>query len=666
VVHYMNVPHSSNGPAPRSIVRRTDARLAESRFWSSSDRSSETLIELSRAAMLMISAEGRIAYASRAAYTLLRCPARELVGRDMLGLIHAEDQRRVRQVLAALVADSGSTALCSFRCRRPDGAWTWFDGVATNRLDDSAMHAIVAHLWEARRQEPRPSSDLMNDRVRLLLEHAAHITAVIGPDGVIRYVSPVVQRMLGYPPEDLHGLHVSALLHPGDAAVVNEALNYRARQAGRGSLFEFRVRHKDGSWRVMEAIATNRLDDPQVAGVVIDARDVTERKWSAERLQRSLDALLAIHDVGRLLGSSLEKQAIAVALLEGAQRLAAFDAAALRLQTAQGRLRLARTLGRREVWESPRNSHLARTARAAVMMSGVAQTVRMPHAARRSAAACVLPLRVHERVIGVLELYGSGPADGWPTDLLGILADQTASALERGRLYQALAERERRLEQLIRRLLLTQEEERRRVSYEVHDGIAQLAAAAQQHLEAFASRYRSRNSARVDELRQALDLASRTVREARRVIGGLRPRMLDDYGLARAIAFELQGLRTDGWQVEYTDKFGPIRLDPVVETALFRVLQEALANVRNHAHTNRVAITLERHDRSVRLEIRDWGCGFRPAAVRTGAGPSERLGLAGMQERMALLHGRCTIRSRLGAGARIEVEVPLREARNKK
>jgi signal transduction histidine kinase len=279
--------------------------------------------------------------------------------------------------------------------------------------------------------------------------------------------------------------------------------------------------------------------------------------------------------------------------------------------------------------------------------------------------ACSLPLRVQDRVIGILEVYGRGPAESWPVDELGILADQAASALERTRLYLALSERERRLEHLVRQLLLAQEEERRRVAYEVHDGLAQLAAAAQQHLEAFASRYHSRSHEREDELRVAVDLAGRTVREARRVIAGLRPSVLDDFGLAPAISYELQGLRGEGWHIEYTDLLGPVRLDPVLETALFRVLQEALANVRKHAKSQRVAVTLERRGRSVRLEIRDWGRGFRPAAVRGRAGPSERVGLAGMQERIALLRGRCTIHSRPGAGARINVEVPLREARGK-
>jgi signal transduction histidine kinase len=400
-----------------------------------------------------------------------------------------------------------------------------------------------------------------------------------------------------------------------------------------------------------------------ISGMVLDARDVTERKWSAERLQRNLAALLAIHDVGRLVGSSLEQHAIGTALLEGARRVAPVQVAALVLRTSTGGLRLAGQLGSTPVWETIRQGRVARMARQRALQAAEPEFFRPPatKSSPEQTEACALPLRVQDRAIGILELYGYGPAVEWPIEELSILAGQAAGALERARLYRAVAEREQRLERLVRELLIAQEEERRRVAYEVHDGLAQVAAAAHQHLEAFAARYHTLNRERADELRLALELASRTVREARHMIAGLRPTILDDFGLGPAISVELQGLRAEHWEVDYTDALGPMRLDSMLETALFRVAQEALANVRKHAETTRVAVSLERRAQSVRLEIRDWGRGFRPAAVRGRSGPSERVGIAGMQERIALLRGRCTIRSKPGAGTRINVEVPLRE-----
>ncbi len=232
------------------------------------------------------------------------------------------------------------------------------------------------------------------------------------------------------------------------------------------------------------------------------------------------------------------------------------------------------------------------------------------------------------------------------------------TALHR-RLARRDAERESRLQDLVGRLILAQEEERRRVAYEVHDGLAQIAAAAHQHLEAFAAGYHSGSSCRVEQLRHAQALTQQTVQEARRVIAGLRPTALDDFGLATAVRIELDDLRANGWDIAYDERLGAQRLPPQVETALFRVAQEALTNIRKHARTQRVHVTLRRRNGAVRLEVRDWGRGFIPTAATETQGRGERVGIAGMEERAVLLGGTCTIHSRPGAGTRVVAEVPV-------
>jgi signal transduction histidine kinase len=225
-----------------------------------------------------------------------------------------------------------------------------------------------------------------------------------------------------------------------------------------------------------------------------------------------------------------------------------------------------------------------------------------------------------------------------------------------------LRQSEERLQQLVERLLVAQEEERRRVAYDLHDGLAQLAAAAHQHLEAFAAGYRrrSRSPRARQQLDRALELAEFTVTEARRVIAGLRPTALDDFGLAAALQMHVAALRDDGWEISCQELLGDERLPPPVEMVIFRVALEALTNVRKHANSNRVAVTIERRGNNLHLEVRDWGRGFRLATAHAGRG--ERVGLAGMHERIALINGRLTIRSRPGAGTRIQVQAPFREA----
>jgi signal transduction histidine kinase len=216
------------------------------------------------------------------------------------------------------------------------------------------------------------------------------------------------------------------------------------------------------------------------------------------------------------------------------------------------------------------------------------------------------------------------------------------------------------LQDLVRRLILAQEEERRRVAYELHDGLAQTAAGAHLHLRAFARRHRPDRPAEKEELDRAVELAQRVVREARTVVAELRPTVLDDLGLEAALEAEVEELRRDGWRVDFEADLGPDRLAPATETALFRVAQEALRNARKYAQTRRARVALRSAERAVRLEVQDWGRGFDPAAIPAGAGPGERIGLSGMRERVALLGGRCEVHSQPGAGTRIVAEVPLR------
>jgi signal transduction histidine kinase len=207
-----------------------------------------------------------------------------------------------------------------------------------------------------------------------------------------------------------------------------------------------------------------------------------------------------------------------------------------------------------------------------------------------------------------------------------------------------------------RRLL---EDERRQLTYELHDGLAQTVVSVHQHLQAYAARRGMPADAKRAELDRILDLAHRSATEVRYVIAGLRPAALDDFGLAAALQMQIRALHADGWTVSYHETLGAERVTPAIETALYRVAQEALTNVRKHARTTRVAVTLERNKHSLRLTIRDWGCGFEPAQAIESAGMRGRIGLRGMHERVALLGGRWDIHSSPGAGVLITAEIPL-------
>jgi signal transduction histidine kinase len=287
--------------------------------------------------------------------------------------------------------------------------------------------------------------------------------------------------------------------------------------------------------------------------------------------------------------------------------------------------------------------------------------IRPPEPNAESLTALFLPLRIRNHTVGVLEIYGSKVvADRDVLDTLLNLTTKTASALENARLYGELAERERQLQELVGRLLFAQEEERRRIAYEVHDGPTQVAVGAYQHLQAFANMYPPNTAEGRYFLDQAVELIRRTVKESREVIANLRPAVLDEFGLATALRSQVEALRTKGWQISCEENLTNACIPSPVEVALYRVAQEALANALKHARATHIRLRLRRSRKGVRLLIRDWGVGFKPDSSQTG-GPGERVGLAAMRERVALVGGKLRIYSKEGTGSLITAEVPLSE-----
>ncbi|KMW46066.1 cache domain-containing protein [Ralstonia insidiosa] len=215
-------------------------------------------------------------------------------------------------------------------------------------------------------------------------------------------------------------------------------------------------------------------------------------------------------------------------------------------------------------------------------------------------------------------------------------------------------EADAKLRQLAQQVVRSQEDERARVSRELHDGISQvlvstklLLETAHGHLEAQPAKTASTDKA-TGMLRRALDRLNGALGEVRRVSHNLRPALLDDLGLAAALELlvretrEAHEDRQPGFAVAL-ELVGPaVQLPDACNTALFRIAQEAISNVERHAtHATRIGVLLENDIDAVRLSIRDNGSGFDVESVQVD--PEHGIGLRNMRERMAALGGTCTI-----------------------
>jgi len=206
-------------------------------------------------------------------------------------------------------------------------------------------------------------------------------------------------------------------------------------------------------------------------------------------------------------------------------------------------------------------------------------------------------------------------------------------------------------------MLRSSDHERQLISYEIHDGLAQEMAGALLQFQTFEFQ-RDRNPARAQEAFEAGLAALRQAHfEARRLIGRVRPPILDEYGIDAALSHLVaEKSRTAESRLEYECEVGFNRLAPILENTLYRIAQEALANACQHSGSREVRMRLVQEDDSVCLEVRDWGVGFDPEAV-----VKQRFGLKGIRERTRMLGGRLTVDSAAGQGTRIRVVLPVLE-----
>jgi signal transduction histidine kinase len=257
-------------------------------------------------------------------------------------------------------------------------------------------------------------------------------------------------------------------------------------------------------------------------------------------------------------------------------------------------------------------------------------------------AALYVPLVVHGQALGVVAAYDKGGVDHRFSDadmrLAQAFANRAAIAIE-------LSERVGR--EAVRALLEGQELARRRLARELHDETGQALASIRLGLKELE---RQVGPEALVPIRELVDSA---LDDVRRLTVELRPPALDDFGIVAALE-RLTGVVAErsGIEIQLNVR-SELELPPEHETALYRIVQEALTNIVKHAEATSISIVIAEDRGVVRTVIEDNGVGFDPAAVRDGA-----LGLVGMRERVALLDGRFDVESTPGAGTTLVAELP--------
>jgi PAS domain S-box-containing protein len=268
------------------------------------------LIENSLEGIAILDENLIIRYESPSSERILGYAPQEMIGTNTLQLIHPDDVSRAEGAFKALIENPLLTTPGAVRSLHKDGTWRSLEATANNLLDDPAVNGIVINYRDVtERSQAEEALKQREEHFRILIQNSLDDVSILDRDGRILYQSPSIGRVLGYEPDEQAGAQFVEFVHPEDTDDVTLAFQELLRKPGSTFQGELRARHRDGSWRTLEVMVRNFLEDPLVGGILANFRDVTERKMAeeerlqhaaalarAEELQLSRQRMLAVQE----------------------------------------------------------------------------------------------------------------------------------------------------------------------------------------------------------------------------------------------------------------------------------------------------------------------------------------------------------------------------------
>jgi len=501
-----------------------------------------------------------------------------------------------------------------------------------------------------------------NDR---LVESMLDGVSVLNSEGVHVEVNDALCRMTGFSREELVGAGIPHPYWPPEQqAVLNEAFN-RTR-AGNADGLELVFMRRDGE-RFPVIVAPSKVQDRDGAVVcyIATVKDITERKQAEMALKQANETLerrveertQAMRRANEQLHHEIgERRRVEESLRQSEKRF--------RNYFEQGLIGMAATsVAKRWLEVNDRLCEILGHPREELLQTTWAELTHPEDLPADSEQfEQLLAGKIGHYTMDKRFVRGDGTIayttilirpffsdDGSIHHIVVLMQDITA----RKHAQEAL-EHERRT---LRHMLQASDHERQLIAYDVHDGLAQHLAAAIMQFQMH-EHLRQQSPSRATKAYDAgIGMVQQAHCEARRLISGVRPPALDESGVTIAIAHLVhEHSRQKELEIEYQHDVAFDRLPPILENAIYRIAQEALANACQHSQSRQVKVSLVQEGDQVHLEVQDSGTGFDPESVA-----ENRFGLAGIRERARLLGGKCWIDSEPGKGTSVRVVLPVWE-----
>ncbi|MDQ3779861.1 MAG: EAL domain-containing protein [Chloroflexota bacterium] len=384
--------------------------------------------------------------------------------------IHPDDRGKIVEMDRKHLIE-GAPYDVEYRVFWPDGSLHWLREKAQSICDtDGRTVRLLGVTMEVTdRKEAEEALRQSEARLAALVRNAPDVITVLEADGTVRYKSPGIEHELGYTPDELIGTSVFVLIHPNDLVRAQELFIELLGQARGKVAAEFRCRHKDGSWRWLEVIGTNLLGDPNVGGIVVNSRDITDRKRSEETLRENEQHLRSLHAaalrqtqelelleaVRTALAKEVELPTLFRTVVEVVARTFGYTLVSLYLREGDT-LVLQHQVGYDRVLDRiPLSAGVAgRVARTGepMLLEDVRTEPTFLGAFDGITSEVCVPLRDEERVVGVLNLESTHGITLTPSDLrlMVALSEHIGIVIGRTRLYAEVRASEARLGALVR------------------------------------------------------------------------------------------------------------------------------------------------------------------------------------------------------------------------
>ncbi len=557
---------------------------------------------------------------------------------------------------------------------------------------DSRLAEVFAEMAAVSMLNSRTINGLRKDRnglAREVREGATHLRRAEGqfktlvenlPDIIARfdphlrhlYASPTIERVTGRPAQDFVGKTNRELGMPSELVEVWDAALRRVLATGRPERLEFAFPAPSGTRYYDCRLVPEKGPRGATRSVLSVTRDVTPRWIAQEAERRARTVADALREATVALTRSLDRETVLATLLDHLRRLVPFDRASVMLLEEASRVSV------RAIFDGDRVVPLGPDERPefeatdhpilhGILTTGVAVVIpdvrthsewSLPTDGSSEGSWMGVPLFARGTVAGLFSL-SKREADYFKEEhikLAETLSSQASVAVENAVLFEQMQVSAMRMRSLSRRLVEAQESERRHIARELHDEAGQALASLRFGLRLLEREVDEGGSVggRVAELMRQTDAVMDGLH---RLAADLRPPSLDPLGLEAALREYLRSAGSNlGLTVRFKARgFGSERLPAAVETALYRVVQEALTNVTRHARATRVDVLAECRGDRVVVMVEDDGAGFEPDRVQR----REHFGLLGIKERAEALGGSMTVESAPGAGTTIVVEVPI-------